>query len=303
MINRTTTVVASFFILFMFSGPMAKAQYPFVTACQSTPALPASVLEMTTAKVERLFQGSSVYPEGQSTALIIQPAIILNDSILPKPSESGRPMTLTGTLQLQILSPGDQVVLQTIQLPLFGKAQDAEGAMRQAIHELEANPDQLRSTYDAAREAQEIVWNDCEVFLADCQAMADKGKLSAALVKLGSSPPGTPCSTDVDELWVTLLKKRKKSHCDDMVAAAKTALKEGDDHRALQLTIAADPTCQPEFWKGTMADLATRITADNRADRRMVDKSLEGSLREEDRKNKLYALLFEQVLTERKAGK
>lgn len=303
MINRTTIVVATFLTLFLCSTPVAKAQYPFVTACRSTPALPESVLEMTRAKVERLFQGSSIYPEGQSTALLIQPAINLNDSILPVPSESGRPITLTGTLQLQILSPGDFLLLKSIQLPLFGKAQDVEAAIRQAILELEANPDQLRSDYETAREAQEVVWNDCEVFLASCQAMADKGKLSAALVKLGSSPPGTPCSRDVDALWVTLLKKREKSHCEDMVNAAKTALKDGDDHRALQLVIAADPTCQPDFWKGTMADLATRITADNRADRRMVDKALEGSLRVEDRKNKLYALLFEQVLTERKAGK
>lgn len=303
MVNRTTIVASLLFLLFALSGPLALAQYPFVASCHSTPKLSASVLEITTAKVERLIQGSSAFPEGMSSGLIIQPIIKLDEKVLPEPSSSGRPLSISGKLLLNILAPGDLVELKSVEVPLYGKGQDAESALRQAILELEATPETIRSAYDAAYAIQEIEWNDCEVFLPSCQALADKGRLSAALVKLGSSPPGTPCSRDANDLWKKLLKTRKKSQCDEMIIAAKAALKEGDDHRALQLAVAADPNCQPEFWQATMTDLNARIPADTRADRRFVDKALDGSLREEDRKNKLYAILFEQVVTEKKSGK
>ncbi|MBK7343162.1 MAG: hypothetical protein IPJ06_08750 [Saprospiraceae bacterium] len=293
--GRSLAFSIGFFLLNMAA---LQAQYPYVAASRSIPEVPASVKEMLDAKVERLFQGSTNSPEGLSSSLIIQPIILLNDTILPSPSTSGRRVNIAGKVILQILSPGDHVILKSVEVPLFGKGGDAESALRQSILELEANPSTVRSAYDDAYTIQVGQWNDCVTFLALCQKLADEGKLAKALVKLGSTPPGTPCSREADKLWESLVQLKKKKRCEDMVIAAKTAIKEADNHRALQLAIASDTDCQPDFWKGVQADLATKISETDRADRRFLDKAIQGSLRPEDRKNKLFALLFDQVEAE-----
>ncbi|MCF8236741.1 MAG: hypothetical protein K9I85_01155 [Saprospiraceae bacterium] len=285
-------------ILFILvSSSLCQAQYPFVTPCKSSKPIPSSGSEMAVAKAERLFQGSAMFPEGKSSSLIIQPEIVLDSLGLPPESENGRPVTVNGMITFHILSPGDMQHLGLVEAPFFGKGMSGEMALREAIQDLEVDPSSIQAAYDKAYHTQEVRWNDCETFLQGCRTQAESGHHPTALVMLGSIPPGTPCSRDVQDLWAVLMKDKKSSRCKDLMAAAKVALKEQDDHRCLQLAIAADPDCQASAWKKILEGLAERIPITERADRRMLERALEGALREDERNGMLYAILFEQIMS------
>ena len=198
-----------------------------------------------------------------------------------------------------ILSPGDLVLLGQVEAPFSGRAMNSEWALRQAFQDLEVDPTSIRTAYDEAYRIQQIKWNDCLTFLDDCKTLAEKGKYPVAMVKLGSIPPGTPCSNDVQDLWDTFMKDKKAARCKDLMAAAKVALQEEDDHRCLQLALAADPDCQASEWKKILEGLSERIPITERSDRRMVDRALNGELRADERNGMLYAILFEQVMSEK----
>ncbi len=284
-------------ILLLASVAICQGQYPFITTCLSPEKVPAISSEMTRSKTERLFQGSTMYPEGKSCSLVIQPEIVLDEPGWPDDPENGRPVEVKGILVFHILSPGDLVQLKQVEVPFYGKGMNGELAFRQAILELEVESTLIQAAYDEAYRLQEIQWNDCQSFLHHCQTFADSGRIATALVMLGSIPPGTPCSRDVKDLWESLMEQKKAVRCKELMAAAKVALEEEDDHRCLQLAIAADPDCQANAWKDILEGLSDRIPITERSDRRMLERALDGVLRTDERNGMLYAILFEQIMS------
>lgn len=285
-------------VLLTLSQSISFGQHPFVTSCASKAELPESIQQVVRERTARLVRGTTAFPGGRSSALIVKPFVRLEGDTLPAPSLSGRALRLSGELIIEFRSPGALTLLGQADLPFQGKGRDAESALMDGLMSMEADQNMIMTAYDEAYRQQEIKWNNCTEFLSSCKALADKNRWPEAFLLLGSIPPGTPCSHETDALWETWMEQQAKKRCSDLVQAAKAAQEEHDDHRLLTICVAADQDCQMDFWKKAISGLQSRITEEQKGDYKLLTRLANRELHPDDQQSNLLALLFEQVMAD-----